>query len=79
LSGGQLPARSNFISACCPRDESPAMLGLGRSCLFKFMFRPEKCNPPHDFASVRQANYWKRAPRRAWEESLLTNFPCTLS
>src|SRR6266849_8292562 len=27
LSGGHLPARSNFISACCIGDVSPAMLG----------------------------------------------------
>src|SRR5579859_2590318 len=75
LRAGHLPVRSSFISACCPKDESPTMLGLGRSCSFNFMFRPERCNPPHDCPAVRQANDWKRASRQAWEESLLTNLP----
>src|SRR5579859_3957295 len=56
LRAGHLPARRSFISACCPRDESPALLGLGRSCSFNFMFRPEQSHPPHDFAGVGPAN-----------------------
>jgi len=51
------------------------MLGLGRSCSFNFMFQPEKCYPPHDYAGVRPANFWKRSSWRVWEESLPINFP----
>src|SRR5580692_9758682 len=61
LSGGHLPARSKFISACCTKGANPAMLGLGRSCSFNFMFQLEKCYPPHDYAGVRPANFWKRS------------------
>jgi hypothetical protein len=40
------------------------MLGLARSCSFNFMMRPEKFHPPHDFAAVRPAKFWKRSSRR---------------
>src|SRR5271157_5763628 len=60
LSGGHLPARSNFISACCTGDVSPAMLGLARSCSCNFMIRPEEFCSPHDFAGVRPADLWRR-------------------
>src|SRR6266849_6109631 len=63
LSAGHAPARINFISACCTGDVSPAMLGLACSCLFNFMIRPEMFYPPHDFAAVRPANFWKRSGR----------------
>jgi len=52
LSGGHPPARSIFISDCCPRDESPALLGLGRSCSFKFMTGPKRC-ARHSILRVR--------------------------
>src|SRR5216684_4936753 len=68
LSGGHLPARSNFISASCTGDVSPAMLGLARLCSFNFMNRPEKFYSPHDFAAVRPANFWKRSSRRRFPD-----------
>src|SRR5712692_8212272 len=52
LRGGHLPASSNFISARCTGDASPARLGLARSCSCNFMIRPEEFYPPHDFAGV---------------------------
>src|SRR6266481_1947012 len=57
LSAGHLPARSNFISACCTGDVSPAMLGPARWWSCNFMIRPEKFYLPYDLAGVRPANF----------------------
>src|SRR5271157_5771960 len=70
LSGGHLPARSNFISACCTGDVSPATSDLSRLCSFNFMIRLEKFYPPHDFAGVRPGNSWKRSSRGEFERRM---------
>src|ERR1700687_1619228 len=70
LSGGHLPARINFISACCTGDVSPALFGLARSCSFNFMIRPEQFSSPHDFSGVRPANFEKWSSRRGFERTV---------